>query len=134
MITATASAIKGPILSDLSGCLGKSGVQQLWPLNLVPAQLIVLGNAVYRAYNDFPGHGSHVCSGKLMPRTYQNSRPKTSFYAQAVPRRAQGNGAIPVGHGPKGLYGSWDLGVVQYLTIKKIPDYKKYFVTLQKNF
>ena len=37
MITATASAIEGPILSDLSGCLGESGVQQLWPWNLVPA-------------------------------------------------------------------------------------------------
>ena len=27
MITATASAIEGPILSDLSGCLGESGMQ-----------------------------------------------------------------------------------------------------------
>ena len=31
MITATASAIKGPILSALSECLGESGMQQLWP-------------------------------------------------------------------------------------------------------
>ena len=37
MITATVSAIEGPILSDLSGCLGESGMQQLWPWNLVPA-------------------------------------------------------------------------------------------------
>ena len=37
MITAIASAIEGPILFDLSGCLGESGVQQLWPWNLVPA-------------------------------------------------------------------------------------------------
>ena len=37
MITATASAIEGPILSVLSGCLGESGMQQLWPWNLVPA-------------------------------------------------------------------------------------------------
>ena len=36
MITATASAIEGPILSVLSGCLGESGMQQLWPWNLVP--------------------------------------------------------------------------------------------------
>ena len=37
MITATASAIEGPILSALSRCLGESGMQQLWPWNLVPA-------------------------------------------------------------------------------------------------
>ena len=37
MITATASAIEGPILSALSECLGESGMQQLWPWNLVPA-------------------------------------------------------------------------------------------------
>ena len=36
MIIATASAIEGPILSVLSGCLGESGMQQLWPWNLVP--------------------------------------------------------------------------------------------------
>ena len=37
MITATASAIEGPILSGLSGCLGESGAQHLWPWNLVLA-------------------------------------------------------------------------------------------------
>ena len=37
MITATASAIEDPILSVLSGCLGESGMQQLWPWNLVLA-------------------------------------------------------------------------------------------------
>ena len=37
IIIATASAIEGPILSVLSGCLGESGMQQLWPWNLVPA-------------------------------------------------------------------------------------------------
>ena len=36
-ISASVSAIEGPILSDLSGYLGESGVQQLWPWNLVPA-------------------------------------------------------------------------------------------------
>ena len=29
MITATASAIEGPVLFDLSGCLGESGEQHL---------------------------------------------------------------------------------------------------------
>ena len=48
-----------------------------------------------------------------MPSTYQNSRPKISFYAKADLRRVQGNRAVPVGPGPKGLYGSWDLGAVQ---------------------
>ena len=36
-ITAFANAIEGPVLSDLSGYLGESGVQQLWPWNLAPA-------------------------------------------------------------------------------------------------
>ena len=36
-ISASVSAIEGPILSDLSVFLGESGVQQLWPWNLVPA-------------------------------------------------------------------------------------------------
>ena len=37
MISAFVSAIEGPVLSDLSGFLDESGVQQLWPWNLVPA-------------------------------------------------------------------------------------------------
>ena len=36
-ISASVIAIEGPVLSDLSGFLGESGVQQLWPWNLVPA-------------------------------------------------------------------------------------------------
>ena len=36
-ISASVSVIEGPVLSDLSGFLGESGVQQLWPWNLVPA-------------------------------------------------------------------------------------------------
>ena len=48
----------------------------------------MLGNAVYRAYHDFPGHGSYACSGKHVPSTYKNSGPKTNVYAKAVPRRA----------------------------------------------
>ena len=35
-ISASVSAIEGPVLSDLSEFLGESGVQQLWPWNLVP--------------------------------------------------------------------------------------------------
>ena len=38
MITAIVSAIKGPILSVLSGCLGESGMLRLWLWNLVPTQ------------------------------------------------------------------------------------------------
>ena len=34
--SASVSAIEGPVLSDLSGFLGESGVQQLWPWNLFP--------------------------------------------------------------------------------------------------
>ena len=88
MITATASAIEGPILSVLSGCLGESGMQLLWPWNLIPAQSIVLGNAVPRVFHDFLRYGSYVCSGKFVPNTSQDSRPKTCFYMKAVSRRA----------------------------------------------
>ena len=107
MIIATASAIEGSILSALSECLGESGMQQLWSWNLVPAQSIVLGNAISQAFHDFPGHGSYACSGKLMPNTSQDSSPKTCFYMKAVSRRAQGNGAIPLGLGPGPI---WVLG------------------------
>ena len=57
-------------------------------LKLGPAKPIVLGNAVSRAFHDFSRHGSYACSGKLMPNTSQNSRPKTCFYTKAVSRRA----------------------------------------------
>ena len=36
MITAIVSAIKGPILSVLSGRLGESGILRLWLWKLVP--------------------------------------------------------------------------------------------------
>ena len=38
MITVIVSAIEGPILSIVSGCLGESGMQRLWLWNLVPTQ------------------------------------------------------------------------------------------------
>ena len=38
MITVIVSAIEGPILSVVSGCLGESGMQRLWLWNLVPTQ------------------------------------------------------------------------------------------------
>ena len=38
MITAIVSAIKGPTLFVLSGCLGESGMLRLWLWNLVPTQ------------------------------------------------------------------------------------------------
>ena len=77
MITATASAIEGPVLSVLSECLGESGMQQLRPWNLVPAQANLLGNDVPRASHDLPGHGLYDCSGSFMPSTAQDPRPKT---------------------------------------------------------
>ena len=125
MIIATASAIEGLILSALSGFLGESGMQQLWPWNLVPAQSIVLGNIVPRAFHDFPGQGSYACSGKFMPNTSQDSRPKTCFYMKAVSRRAQGNGAIPLGLGPRprahmGLRISMPYSIVNYLIFLEI--------------
>ena len=36
MITTNVSAIKGPVLSALGGCLGESGKLWLWLWNLVP--------------------------------------------------------------------------------------------------
>ena len=38
MITAIVSAIEGPILFVVSGCLGESRMQRLWLWNLVPTQ------------------------------------------------------------------------------------------------
>ena len=38
MITAIVSAIKGPILPVVSGCLGESEMLRLWLWNLVPIQ------------------------------------------------------------------------------------------------
>ena len=52
MITAIVSAIKGPILSVVSGCLGESGMLRLWLWNLVPTQAHMPGSNVsgnYRA-------------------------------------------------------------------------------------
>ena len=48
MITAIVSAIEGPILSVVSGCLGVSGMQRLWPWNLVPTQVNMPGSDVSR--------------------------------------------------------------------------------------
>ena len=48
MITAIVSAIEGPILSVVSGCLGESGMQRLWFWNLVPTQVNMLGSDVPR--------------------------------------------------------------------------------------
>ena len=46
MITAIVSAIEGLISSVVSGCLGESGVWQMWPWNLVPTQVNMLGRDV----------------------------------------------------------------------------------------
>ena len=46
MITAIVNAIKGPMLSILSGCLGESKKLSLWLWNLVPTQAHMLGNDV----------------------------------------------------------------------------------------
>ena len=65
MITAIVSAIEGPILSVISGCLGESGMQHLWPWNLVPTQVNMLGSDVPRASYGTPGQGFTDCSGSL---------------------------------------------------------------------
>ena len=44
MITVIVSAIEGPILSVVSGCLGESGMQRMWPWNLVPTQANMPGS------------------------------------------------------------------------------------------
>ena len=46
MITAIVSAIEGPILSVVSGCLGESGMWRLWLQNLVLTQVNMLGSDV----------------------------------------------------------------------------------------
>ena len=46
MITTIISAIKGPISSIISGCLGESGMWRMWPWNLVPTQVNMLSSYV----------------------------------------------------------------------------------------
>ena len=46
MITAIVSAIEGPISSVINGYLGESEVWQMWPWNLVPPQVNMLGSDV----------------------------------------------------------------------------------------
>ena len=65
MITTIVSAIEGPILSVISGCLGESGMQRLWPWNLIPTQVNMLGNDVPRASYDTSGQGFTDSSGSL---------------------------------------------------------------------
>ena len=65
MITAIVSAFEGPILSVISGCLGESGMQRLWPWNLIPTQVNMLGNDVPRASYGTPRQGFTECSGSL---------------------------------------------------------------------
>ena len=48
MIIAIVSAIEGPILSVVSGCLGEIGTQRLLLWNLVPTQVNMLGGDVSR--------------------------------------------------------------------------------------
>ena len=55
MITVTVCAIEGPILFDLSGCLGERAVLHLWSWNLISSGPIMFGNAASRAYHIFPG-------------------------------------------------------------------------------
>ena len=46
MITAIVSAIGGSISSVVSGWLGGSGMWRMWPWNLVPTQVEMLGSDV----------------------------------------------------------------------------------------
>ena len=46
MITTLVSAIGGPISSLVSGWLGGGGMWRMWPWNLVPTQVIMLGSDV----------------------------------------------------------------------------------------
>ena len=65
MITAIVSAFEGPILSVISGCLGESGMQRLWPWNLVLTQVNMLGSDIPRASYGTPRQGFTECSGSL---------------------------------------------------------------------
>ena len=46
MITVIVSAIEGPIIYVVSGCLGESGMQRLWLWNLVPTQVNMPGSDI----------------------------------------------------------------------------------------
>ena len=77
MITAIVSAIEGPILSGISGCLGESGMQRLWPWNLIPTQVNLPDRDVPQASYGTLGQGFTDCSRSFMPSIVQASRPKT---------------------------------------------------------
>ena len=68
MITVIVSAIKDPILSVVSVCLGESGMLRLWLWNLVPTQVNMLGSDVSwncRAPYGTSGQDFLTCSGNL---------------------------------------------------------------------
>ena len=50
MITAIVSAIGGPISLVVSGWLGEGGIWRMWPWNLVPTQVAMLGSDVSGNY------------------------------------------------------------------------------------
>ena len=105
MITATASAIEGPILSVLSGSLGESEMQQLWPWNLVPIQANLLGNGVPRASHDLPGQGLYDCSGGTMPSASMDPRPKTLFFYERSFKKDLGRWGRSIGPEPRAHMG-----------------------------
>ena len=65
----------------------------------------MLGNAVSRAFHDFPGHSSYAHSGKLMPNTSQDSRPKTCFLHEGSFKKGLGQWGRSVGPGPRAHIG-----------------------------
>ena len=54
MITAIVSAIKGPMLSVLSGCLGESRKLRWWLWNLAPTQAHMPGYDVPKETTEHP--------------------------------------------------------------------------------
>ena len=77
MITTIVSAIKGPILSVVSGCLGESGMLRLWLWNLVLIQVNMLGSDVswelpstpwYVWIKDFLSCSGNLCQASVRGR------------------------------------------------------------------
>ena len=108
MITTIVSETKGPILSVVSGCLGKSGMLRLWLWNLVPTQVNMLGSNVSQ---ELPSILQYVwtkdflsCSGNLWRALVRGRDLKLVVYEGSLKQRFEKWGRA-IGPEPKAQLG-----------------------------
>ena len=89
MITAIVSAIGGPISSAVSGWLGGSEMWRMWPWNLVPTQVGMLGSDVPWV---LPGMLWMVCSNVILSLLFGNGLPSKGQVMKLGPAFCAGSG------------------------------------------